>query len=382
MNSKQRVQACINRQPTDAVPLGFYLVDHDIIARVIGRPTYVRNRAATQLAFWEGRRDEVVESMKADVVDFYRKMDLCDIITFKEAAPVPPRGYTPDPPRKISDDCWEDRDGRVYQMSVISNEFVCVKNPVDWNRVYTREEFETPVTVTPPEPSTFEVYDHMVQAFAEDRYVAGLTAGFSLVLWLGGQERGMMECLDNPEAVRAAMRRQVTQQNLLDEYYLRPGIGGAFIENDMATTRAPMISPALFRDLFLPEVRRRIAALKARGLQILLHSCGNTLQIMEDFIDAGVQCYQSIQNLPEMWVGDLKRRYGDRLVLWGGMPVEELVLGTPASVRAAVRRAMEAAAPGGGFILGPSHSVAYGTKYDNFMAMLDEFERLRYRYAG
>lgn len=382
MNSKQRVHACINRQPTDSVPLGFYLVDHDTISKVIGRPTYVRNNVATQVAYWEGRRDEVVESMKADVVDFYRKVDLCDIITFKEACLVPPRGYAPDPPRKIAEDCWEDKEGRVYKISVISNEFVCVKSPVGPERVFTVEEFEEPIAEVPPDPSVFEVYDHMVQAFSADRYVAGLTAGFSLVLWLDGMERGMVQCLRNPEVVKAAMRRQVTWQNLMDKHYLRPNLGGAFIENDMSTTRATMISPRMFRELFLPEVRRRISTLKGKDLQILLHSCGNTLQLLDDFIEAGVQCYQSIQNIPEMWVGDLKQRFGDRLVLWGGIPVEELVLGTPESVRAAVRRAMEAAAPGGGFILGPSHSVAYGTKYENFMAMLEEFDRLRFRFAG
>ena len=31
----------------------------------------------------------------------------------------------------------------------------------------------------------------------------------------------------------------------------------------------------------------------------------------------------------------------------------------------------------GGFILGPSHSIAKGTPYDNFMAVLDEYVRLR-----
>jgi hypothetical protein len=40
---------------------------------------------------------------------------------------------------------------------------------------------------------------------------------------------------------------------------------------------------------------------------------------------------------------------------------------------------MEVGAPGSGFILGPSHSIAYGTKYDNFMAMLDEYVHLRER---
>jgi uroporphyrinogen-III decarboxylase len=342
----------------------------------------VRNNVATNLAYWDGRRDEVVESMKRDVVDFYRKVDVCDIITFKEACVVPPKGYQPDPPRKISDDCWEDRHGRVYKISTLSNEFVCVKNPVDADREYTAEEFEGPIEDRPVDPTTLEVYDHMVAAFAGDRYIAGLTAGFSLVSWLGGMERGMMECVTNREAVRASFRRAVSHQVLMDKYYLRSGLVGAFIESDMSTTRGPMLSPGMWRDLFLPDIRRRIAVLKERGLQIVMHSCGNTRLILDDLIDAGVQCYQSIQNIPEMWVGELKRAHGDRLVLWGGMPVEELVLGTPDSVRKAVRRAMEDAAPGGGFILGPSHSVAFGTKYDNFMAMLDEFDKLRCRYAG
>ena len=431
MDSKSRVQACIARQATDAVPLGFYLADHDTISKVIGRPTYVRNRVGTQIAYWEGRRDEVVESMKADVVDFYRKMDLCDIITFKEACIVPPRGYKPDPPRKISDDCWEDGEGRVYKISTLSNEFVCVKDPPQSAREFTVEEFDQPVEDVAPDPTTLELYDHMVTAFQADRYIAGLTGGYSPIAWLGGMERGMMYCITDPEVVRAAFRRGVTHQCMMDKYYLRPGLVGAFIEGDMSTTRGPMLSPKMWRDIFLPDIRRRIASLSSslslraegsdvranesvlrcarqqgsliicahartardkevslsartqeRNLQILMHSCGNTRPILTDFIDAGVQVYQSIQNIPEMWVGDLKKEFGDRLVLWGGIPVEEFVLGTPDSVRRAVRRAMEAAAPGGGFILGPSHSVAYGTKYENFMAMLDEFDRLRFKFAG
>ena len=56
--------------------------------------------------------------------------------------------------------------------------------------------------------------------------------------------------------------------------------------------------------------------------------------------------------------------------------MELLIAGTADEVRAAVRAAMDRGAPGGGFILGPSHSVAFNTKYDNFMAMLDEYNRL------
>lgn len=383
MNSKQRVTACINRKTIDAVPLGFYLVDHDIISKVIGRPTYVRNNAAKQIALWEGRRDEVVESMKADIVEFYRKIDVCDIITFKEACVVPPGNYVPEKPKQLSDTCWEDKHGRVYQLSEMSNEFVCVKDPTNENRQWTLDEFKQPLEAAPPDPSTLEVYDHLIGHLSDDRYIAGLTAGFSLMTCLGGMERGLMEYALNPEIVAAAMSRQADWQNRMDKYFLRPGIGGAFIESDMCSTQGPLIAPQMFRDYCLPSVKSRIAHLRGRdNLQIIMHSCGNSRQIIPDFIDAGVQVYQSLQNIPAMWVGDLKKEFGDRLVLWGGVPVEELVLGTPHSVRSAVRRAMEAAAPGGGFILGPSHSIAYGTKYDNFTAMLDEFNRLRCKFAG
>jgi uroporphyrinogen-III decarboxylase len=49
-------------------------------------------------------------------------------------------------------------------------------------------------------------------------------------------------------------------------------------------------------------------------------------------------------------------------------------------VRQAVRTALERGAKGEGFILGPSHSIAMNTKYDNFMALLDEFVALRDKF--
>ena len=46
-----------------------------------------------------------------------------------------------------------------------------------------------------------------------------------------------------------------------------------------------------------------------------------------------------------------------------------------AEVREDVRHALEIGKRGGRFILGSSHSIAVGTNYDNFMAMLDEYRQ-------
>ena len=76
-----------------------------------------------------------------------------------------------------------------------------------------------------------------------------------------------------------------------------------------------------------------------------------------------------------MDIAEVKRRYGQSMTLWGGVPVEQIVAGEPSDVRASVRRAMEVAKAGGRFILGTSHSIAVGARYDNFMALLDEHAR-------
>ena len=104
MNGKKRVHNAIARKPIDKIPLGFYAVDCDIIEKVIGRKTFVRDKIASKLALAEGRRAEVAESYKKDSVEFYRKIDCADLIIPKEAALLPPRDYKPQRLKKIADD--------------------------------------------------------------------------------------------------------------------------------------------------------------------------------------------------------------------------------------------------------------------------------------
>jgi len=380
VNSKERVKAAIAREPVDRVPLGFYAVDYDTVEKVIGRPTYVRNKVGIQLALWDGRREEVAESLKNDNVEFYRKIDCADIILPKEPQLLPPKDYDPDPPRKIADDRWEDRNGRVYQAVWEVNEIQCVHDPSEGNREFQVQDFEAPIEVEAPDPSVFEVLDYVIEMLGEERYVAGTTGGITALTRLGGAESGLAMYALQPEVVLAANRRSVALQNAMDEYYIRKKVPGVLMEQDMAGTNAPLVSPEMFRDLCLPFLRERIAHVKQFVPQVVFHNCGNNISLMDMFVDAGIDCYQSLQTTAGMEIGKLKQMFGDRLSFWGGVPVEALIAGTPDDVRAAVRTALERGAPGGGFILGPSHSVAKNTKYENFMAMIDEFVKLRDNY--
>lgn len=383
MNGRERVQAAIARQPVDRVPLGFYAVDHDTIERVIGRPTLIRDKVETQIAIWEGRRDELVESYQRDSVEFYEKIDCADLILFKEAPLVPPAGYEPDPPKKIGDDLWEDREGRIWKADRDANDIMVVHHPPS-DRTYTVEDFPIPDPIEPPDESILQAFDHLLAQLGQERYICGLVRAAPMPM-LGPFQEAMMVYALQPEVIHAANRRHTAVWNAHDPYYCRAagnrtGMAGAMVEQDMAGTNGPFISPEMWRELCFPYFKERIAQIKRYVDQVTFHCCGRTVALMEMFIEAGIDCYQSLQTTAGMEIGWLKERFGDRVAFWGGVPVELLVGGTPDQVKGAVRQAMERGAPGGGFILGPSHSIAYGTQYENFMAMLDEYVRLRDRF--
>jgi len=107
------------------------------------------------------------------------------------------------------------------------------------------------------------------------------------------------------------------------------------------------------------------------------HACGNNNLLLDMFVEAGYDVYQSIQKSADMDLGAVKTKYGDHFACMGGIAVETLMSGRPEDVRQEVRLAMEQYKAGGRWIFGSTHSIAVGTHYDNFMAMTDEFVKLR-----
>jgi uroporphyrinogen decarboxylase len=267
----------------------------------------------------------------------------------------------------------------------LTNEIQCVHDPMWGEHRFRAEDFPAEAEVRPPHPSVFEVFDYVQERLGGERYLAspsgGITGGGVMALEsLGGIEHGLTMYALQPEVIVAFNRRSLAVQNALDPFYIRSGSPGVIIEEDTAGTNAPLVSPKMFREMVFPFFRQRVEHIKQFAPQVIFHNCGQNMPLMEMFIEAGVDCYQSLQTTAGMEIGLLKQRFGDRLCFWGGMAVETLIEGQPGDVRRQVRTAMERGAPGGGFIFGPSHSIAKGAKYENFMTMLDEFVKLRDKF--
>jgi len=389
MTSKERVCAVLRGEEPDKVPWGEFAIDYDTVEKVIGHETFYRAKAKSQFAFWDGRRDEVVQSWKEDAVEFFTTMDCLDIINAAAMASsiAPPKGYECEKPRKISENTWQFRNGKTIKYSDITADLTVVYDPEAGTRRYTPEDFEKEPDIGGIDESCFEVVDALIAAFGKDRFIAGPSGHEVGIMLLGGSfdEGGagfvhaLMQYYDNPGTIRAAYRYEVARNALLDERFIRPGQDSVFFLNqDFASTQGPFISPDMFREFALPAIRARVSAVHERfRLPVFKHACGNNTSLLDMFVEAGYDVYQSIQETAGMDIVAFKEQFGNRIVPWGGVDVELLVSGSREDVARAVRRAMRDLKPGGRYIFGSSHSIAVGTVYDNFMTMAEEFDRQR-----
>lgn len=371
------MRTALRFEEPDKVPLAVYAIDCDTASRVLGRKTFIRDKAATQIALWEGRRDEVVEALKADIPELYAKLDIVDLIYLSKVARVPPRGYHPPAPRPIGDGVWEDAAGRIWKYSPLTNEIAVVSQATDWDRQFSPEQFPLDPEVAPEDESVWEVYDHVLPLLPPDRYILGSWALAPQQIMLGGWERGLVEIALHPETVERAVQSGIARARKQQAITPPRPCDGIMAESDFGHTTGTFVSPAAFRRLFLPALKANAQAVHGVGRDFFLHSCGDNRPIFDQLVEAGSDCLQSLQPQAGMNPAMVKERSNNRVAAWGGVDVANLVGGSMEDVRRDVRVAMETAKLGGGFLLGASHSIAYGTKYDNFMAMLDEFEKRR-----
>jgi uroporphyrinogen decarboxylase len=144
--------------------------------------------------------------------------------------------------------------------------------------------------------------------------------------------------------------------------------------DDIATNRALMFSPAVWRALFKPALARQFAAARALGLLTWFHSCGDVSAILPDLVDIGLDVLEPTQaHLPGMRPEWLKREFGAHLTFFGGISTQTtLPFGTPEDVRREVRERIRVLGAGGGYILSPDHNLLDGVPPENVVALYEE----------
>ena len=144
--------------------------------------------------------------------------------------------------------------------------------------------------------------------------------------------------------------------------------------DDVATQRALMMSPDLWRSCFKELLRCEIAAIHENGMFSLFHSCGAIRDILPDLIEIGIDGVLPFQTTAAgMDVETISRDFGGKLVFYGGIDIQQLLtFGTEDDVRREVRKNIDHFKRCGGYVVANAHHCIQNIKPRNLCAMLDE----------
>lgn len=369
MNAKERVIKMIHHEEPDRVPVGEWGIDHDHVSRIIGHHTYWRNRKDTTLALWEGRRDEVVDSMKQDLVELVEKLDY-DVLVVEL---VPPKGHKPlDPPKKTGDGIWEDSKGNIYKYAASNDSIVCVthtegKEELSEDDIAARSSIQL-------DDSVFELIDFIGDKYGDEKAVLCRSLDIYSVLMepFGGDfNHQLIVSAIASDEVKKMYQVGLEYNRKIIEHCAKHKVLIGMQGNDFGMNSGCILSPATIRDVYLPFIRMVNEEQEKNGMIPFFHGCGNIWDIMNDFVLAGYKGYQSIQASAGMDTKTVKEKYGRDLTLWTGIQCETLVSGTMADAEREVREGLNYLMPGGGFIFGSTNSVQYGAKTDNYLKALE-----------
>ena len=371
MDSKERVFTTIAHKEPDRVPVGEWGIDHDHVSKILGRHTYWRNRKDTTLALWDNRRDEVVEGLKRDCVDLVNALDY-DVVT---VGLVPPKShFVEDKPRRVAEGVWEDKAGNVYKYAASNDSIICVTHP---EGKFELDDDDVELAMTQAEnidPSQFELIDYACEKLGKDRAILcrSIDIYFKLIDPFGGDiaHQLMLTCTSQEEIEKLRPACLLYNQKIID-HCAQKGVDIIMTGHDYGMNTGCLMRPDDIRKAFFPvmtEVNRRI---KLVGKASFFHCCGQVWDIMDDFVKAGYDGYQSIQMSAGMDNARVKALYGDKLTMWTGVQCETLVQGSLQDVEREVRQNLSLLMPGGGYIFGSTNSVQYGAKTDNYLRALE-----------
>ena len=138
--------------------------------------------------------------------------------------------------------------------------------------------------------------------------------------------------------------------------------------------------------MIVPHMRKISEYLHRNSdIKFFLHSCGSVHDLIDCFIDMGVDILNPLQvSAANMEPSTLVKEFGGRIVFWGGGCDTQHVLpyGTEAEVRTEVASRIKEFSAVPGFVFSQVHNIQPDVPVQNILAMVDELKRRRVIYGS
>jgi len=204
---------------------------------------------------------------------------------------------------------------------------------------------------------------------------------FERAFAMQGMDKFLLNMALHPEFTTALLQKHLMLCKILMGNFLRE-LGDSVdiikIGDDLGTQQSLLISPKMYREILKPVHAEFIQFIKENtNAKILFHTDGDVFDLIDDFIEIGVDILNPIQTSAGKMsdLGLLKNKFGDRIIFCGGIDTQNILpLGTPDDVKKEVKRVSEILGEGGGYILSSVHTIMNDVPPENVLAMVRAVE--------
>jgi uroporphyrinogen decarboxylase len=205
--------------------------------------------------------------------------------------------------------------------------------------------------------------------------------GFDKIQWYVASQQLLVAMIDDPEWVRDMFE---TDADLaIQQYEIMVAGGfrfdGAHLVNDLGYRNGLLFSPRLYDALLRPTIHRLISYFNGQGLPVTMHSCGSVVKLIPRFIEDGLAGLDPLETkAANMDLVELKKEFGDRLTLIGGIDVRAMADPDPSVIEEEIKRKLTFVKRGGGYIYASDHSVPNNVSLKQYERVIE----LVHKYGG
>ena len=213
---------------------------------------------------------------------------------------------------------------------------------------------------------------------AEGRWIrAVFWFGFDVThSWMMGTENTLIAMMEEPELVEDMFDTYLSRCETLFSRVWDAGyhFDEIFWYDDMGYKGTTFFSPNMYRSMLQPYHKRAVDWAHNRGIYAQLHSCGGVITLLPDIVATGVDALNPLEVKAGMDAFKIKKEYGDRLVLHGG--INAVLWNDKDAILEEIDRKVPVLKENGGFIFSSDHSIPNSVSLENMKAIVEEVKRV------